>query len=104
MGYLPRLQRGRVFPGRDRETVKEKGMSEDAIKKLVKVDDIIQITDAEHGWYPCLLIVSEVHPWGVQAYIHIPQTNDGSQPAETAYNRLANKQFEVVGNATIVEF
>lgn len=65
--------------------------------------NIIQITDASHPWYPSLLIVDEVHPWGVQAYAILPKSNDGSELPAEAYNRLKFEQIEVVGVAAIAK-
>lgn len=64
--------------------------------------DIIQITDSTHAWYGCLLVVDEVRAWGVTAYLSIPRSNDGSEPAGTAFNRLNNGTFEKVGAAILV--
>lgn len=64
--------------------------------------DIVQITDPEHPWYPCLLIVGEVKSWGVQACVLSPGSNDGSKPPGEFWNRLATVRFEVVGKARIV--
>ena len=62
--------------------------------------DIIQITDESNKWYPCLLVISEVKPWGVQAYITIP-SNDGKQP-QNAYYRIENGKFEKIGVAALI--
>lgn len=64
--------------------------------------DIVQILDPHHAWCGCLLIVDEVKSWGVVAYITIPQSNDGSEPAGTAYNRLDKNTYEKVGKAALV--
>lgn len=64
-----------------------------------EVNDIIQITDDTHHWFPCLLIVSEAKSWGVQAYAHIP-SNEGKR--SQAFNRLKDGEYEVVGKAVIV--
>lgn len=66
----------------------------------LKEGDIIQITDETNKWFPCLLIVSEVKSWGVQAYITIPK-NDGT-PLGNAYYRIENGKFEKVGSALLV--
>jgi len=66
-------------------------------KDLLQEGDIIQITDADDKWFPCLLIISEVKSWGVQAYITIPR-NDG-EPLGNAYYRIANDKFQKVGVA-----
>ena len=60
--------------------------------------DIIQITDEDNKWYPCLLIVDEVKSWGVQAYITIPRV-DG---VGNAYGRVEYGKFEKVGKASLV--
>lgn len=70
--------------------------------KKVAPGDIIQITDEKHSWYPCLLIVDEVKSWGVQAYISVPQSNDGTVAPGAAFNRLNWADFELVGHARVV--
>lgn len=67
---------------------------------MIEKGDIIQITDESDKWYPCLLIVSEVKSWGVQAYITIPR-NDGEQLGN-AYYRIENGRFERVGSAVVL--
>lgn len=62
---------------------------------IVNVDDIIQITNQDHNWFGCILIVSECKSWGVQAYVPMPLEGD-------AYIRLETNDFEVVGKAVIV--
>ncbi len=63
--------------------------------------DIVQITDASHGWYPALVVVDEVKSFGCQAYmIHI-KSNDPSSKNGTAYIRLNRNQYERVGRAVI---
>lgn len=66
----------------------------------IEVGDIIQITDESNKWFPCLLIVSEVKSWGVQAYITIPK-NDGTRLGQ-AYYRIENGKYEKVGSAILV--
>jgi hypothetical protein len=66
----------------------------------VRENDIIQITDPENKWFPCLLVVSEVKSWGIQGYITIP--NNTEEPNGTAYYRIENGKFEVVGRAVMV--
>ena len=61
---------------------------------------IVQITEKEHHWYPCLVIVSEVKSWGVQGYISIPSDNRGN--VGNAYIRLSTGTFEEVGEAVLV--
>lgn len=67
----------------------------------VAVGDVIQITDTPHPWFPCLLIVEEVKPWGVLAFVLMPLANDGSKPPGGAYNRLETGSFEVIGQAKV---
>lgn len=67
-----------------------------------KVGDIIQIANAEHGWWGCLLVVQEVRTWGVLAYANIPKSNDGSEAPAQAHNRLQRGSYEVVGAAILV--
>ena len=67
---------------------------------MYKTGDIIQITDKEHHWYPCLVIVSEPKNWGIQGYITIPKDNMGD--IGNAYIRLKNSQIEKCGHAILV--
>jgi hypothetical protein len=61
---------------------------------------IVQITNNEHHWYPCLVIVSEVKSWGIMGYLSIPADNSGN--VGNAFIRISTGQFEVVGEALIV--
>lgn len=65
--------------------------------------DIVQIVDSKHPWFPCLLIVDEVKSWGVQAYVLVPSSNDGSKPPSLAVNRLEYDEIVRVGASAIVE-
>ena len=69
---------------------------------MFSTGDIVQIIEEKHPWFPCLLIVSEVKSWGVQAYALIPSANDGSSPPGSAYNRLTNEQIKKVGTAEVL--
>lgn len=64
--------------------------------------DIVQITDETHPWYPALLIVGEVKPWGVQACALIPASNAAPKSCNQAWNRLKTGSFERVGRAVVV--
>jgi hypothetical protein len=65
-------------------------------RKRMNRGDIIQITDENHEWYTGLLVVDEVKPWGVQAYLPmIPKSG-------AAFIRLKSGSFEKVGTAVIV--
>lgn len=66
-----------------------------------KEGDVIQITEPSHPWYPALLIVDEIKPWGVQAGCIVPNSNVDPASTSTAYNRLKNGEFEVVGYAIL---
>ena len=66
----------------------------------MKKGDIVQITDEKHPWFPCLLIVDEVKPWGVQAACLIPNSNKNNDIGR-AFNRLKTARFKVVGKAVI---
>jgi len=68
---------------------------------MFEENDIIQIVDANHPWYPSLLVVDKVKSWGVQAYCYVPQSNSENQTSQ-AYNRLNNNQIVKVGHAEIV--
>jgi len=63
-------------------------------------DDIVQIVDRNHHWFPCLVVVSDVKSWGIQGYVTIP-TND-NEPNGNAYIRLETAQFDRVGRANVV--
>lgn len=68
----------------------------------IAVHDVVQIIDDGYAWYPCLLLVTQVRPWGVQACVLIPKSNDGSQPPSEAYTRLTWEQIAYVGTAQVV--
>lgn len=61
---------------------------------MIKKNSIVQVNEAGGEWAGCLLQVSEVKNWGVQAYLKIP--NSG-----TAYIRLNFDQVEHVGEAVL---
>jgi hypothetical protein len=64
----------------------------------VKVHDLIQVTDEDHGWFACILIVAEIrnNGKGVMAYIPLPDRGP-------AYIMLAYSEFDVVGCAIVVD-
>ncbi len=64
-------------------------------------NDIVQIVDETHPWFPCLMIVDEVKSFDVRAYVIVPQSNDGSQEVGHAYNRLNFNQIERVGKVAV---
>lgn len=67
----------------------------------IKTNDIVQITDEKHHWFPALIIVSEPKSWGVQGYLHVVN-NDPAEPNGQAYIRLDAAQYEKVGHAIVV--
>lgn len=64
-----------------------------------KVGDLVQIVDEAHGWFPCVLFVSEVKSWGVIAFAMIPKANDGSVKPAEAYTRLEHNAIQRVGSS-----
>ncbi|MBX3288427.1 MAG: hypothetical protein KF855_03685 [Acidobacteria bacterium] len=66
----------------------------------MKRNDIIQITDKGHPWYPALAVVEEVRSWGALAYVWMIDNTDDSNGQ--AYIRLKSESFETVGSAIIV--
>ncbi len=71
--------------------------------KNIEEGDVIQITDERHAWFPCLMLVTEVKSWGVQACVLVPESNDGSHKPSSAYNRIRFEQIEKVGKAIVVQ-
>ncbi len=61
----------------------------------VEAGEIVQITNEEHRWYPCLVVVSEPKSFGCQGYVTIPKNDD--QPNDNAYIRLEHSDYETVG-------
>jgi hypothetical protein len=70
---------------------------------MIENGDIVQIVDESDPWFPCILFVSEVKEWGVQAGVIIPNSNDGSQKPGTAYRRLKFDKIAKVGKAEFVQ-
>jgi len=64
----------------------------------MKKGDIVQITDETHSWFPSLIIVSDPKIWGIQGYVIIPKSNDGSVPVAIAFTRLETWRFQKVGD------
>jgi len=62
--------------------------------EIVK-NDLVQIIDENHGWFPCILVVSEVKSFGVQAYVTLPNQGD-------AYIRLNRQDYKKVGESLVV--
>lgn len=66
----------------------------------IKRGDVVQITDEKHHWYPALLIVEEVKPFGCLAYAHCPA--DGNNFSGAAFIRLNHDVYARIGDAKIV--
>ena len=62
---------------------------------MIKRGSVIQANENAGDWCGCLLWVSEVKSWGVQAGMAIPRCG-------TAYIRLRTDQYEYVGEAVLV--
>jgi hypothetical protein len=73
---------------------------EETLKTITKVSKgtIVQITNPNHHWFPVLLIVDEVQPWGVIAYCFMPQTRDTVSRAPI---RLSNDDFKWAGQTVV---
>ena len=61
---------------------------------VIEPGDVIQI-ELDHKWQACLAVVDEVRPWGVLAYVLIPE-NDGRVPG-AAFIRLKTGEFISLG-------
>ena len=57
--------------------------------------DIIQANENVRDWAGCVLIIDEVKPWGVQAFLRIPMQGD-------AYIRLPFGHFELLGGCAVL--
>lgn len=57
--------------------------------------DVVQITNQEHHWFPCLIVVSESKDFGIQGYVTVPKKGD-------AFIRLNHDDFEVVGKSRVI--
>ena len=63
---------------------------------MLNKNDIVQITNQEHNWFPCLIIVDKVKSWGIQGYIILPTNDD--KPNGSAYTRLKTEDYEPIEN------
>jgi len=64
---------------------------------MVKIEkgSVVQVTNVDHTWFPCLIVVDEVKSFGIQGYITLPEKGN-------AYIRLKKKDYEYVGEAHII--
>ena len=69
----------------------------------IRAGDVVQIIDPEHPWFPALMYVSEVKPWGIQACVLMPEGNAKGSHCGRAYNRLDHGTYQRVGRAVIIE-
>lgn len=56
---------------------------------------IIQANENAGDWCGCVLIVDDVKPWGVHAFLRIPGQGD-------AYIRLQKGQYDVLGATAVL--
>lgn len=73
---------------------------EDIKEPTVEAGDVVQITNQDHHWFGCLIVVSEPKSFGCQGYITIPHNNAGN--VGDAHIRLNHSDFERVGHAVLV--
>jgi hypothetical protein len=74
--------------------------SQSGIPNAVLPGDIVQITNPDHQWFPCLIVISEPKSFGAQGFAFMP-ANDGSGTGE-AYIRLRFEDFEPLGANAII--
>lgn len=67
---------------------------------MPQAGDIVQITDENHQWFPCLAVVKTTRSHDVKAYVTIPVNDD--VPNGNASVQLRHDQCVVVGRAAIV--
>ena len=65
----------------------------------IKENDIVQIIDESHPWFPSLLIVVEVKPFGVMAGCIVPESGD--QKPSVAYTRISFFKIKKVGTSLV---
>lgn len=70
---------------------------------LVEVGDLVQITNRDHDWYRCILVVDQVKSWGIQAGMQLPPGvhEVACMPDNTTYLRIPNGDYEIVGKGLI---
>jgi hypothetical protein len=71
-----------------------------ATTRMTQAGDIVQITDENHPWFPCLAVVKTTRSHDVKAYVTIPV--NGDVPNGNASVQLRYDQCQVVGRAAIV--
>jgi hypothetical protein len=68
-------------------------------ERKIEMGDVVQITNQDHHWFGCLIVVSEPKTFGCQGYISIPHDNVGD--VRDAHIRLNTEDFEYVGHAVL---
>ena len=68
-------------------------------ERALEAGDVVQITNQDHHWFGCLIVVSEPKTFVCQGYISIPHNNVGD--VRDAYIRLNTDDFEYVGHAVL---
>lgn len=64
--------------------------------KAVAAGDLIQVNeDGPEHWFRVILVVKQVHSWGVSAYCTTPSGR--GRPSCDAHTRLEWKEFDTLG-------
>jgi hypothetical protein len=61
--------------------------------------DVIQITRADHAWFPALMVVTDARAHTVDALVYVPETPHISQHYRKV--KLQYGDFEIVGQAGV---
>jgi hypothetical protein len=65
-------------------------------KKMIVEGDLIQVNeDGLENWFRVILVVKQVHVWGVSAYCTTPSGR--GRPSCDAHTRLEWKEFDTLG-------
>jgi len=84
----------------DELATSKESVAQAASQGRAEKQDIVQITEQGHALYACLLIVTEVSPVGVKAYL--PQVSEGNS-VQNVHHELTFQQFQHVGRAVVVQ-
>lgn len=74
----------------------------DALGNNIWVNDVVQITNEEHHWFPAFVTVTERKSFGIQGY-YILCTNNRDEENGRAFIRLESSDFEFIGKAKITD-
>ena len=83
----------------DELATSNKSVTQAASLGRAEAKDVIQITEENHPWFGCLLIVAEVTVVGVKAYL--PQISSESS-GQSNYSDFLFHQFERIGRAVVL--